>query len=238
MYKKKLKYILILISISLIVVLVSHHNITKTLDLFLEKTIQSLPKPIKFPNEYKNLFNEITQTKIKHIHSDNYNNKKTYPVSNINIYGMDGLITKFDITKEFSTSMKTINNFTPTTIWYENYSSKYLTIYLKRPQKTINKIIILSTQKIDTVLNKNKFIIIKGILKKVGISLVDTTTKLDKFDKPKLFNLYVEDERPFSYLKKDIKFYMILKRVNGKMYFIFFETKKFDDKKILSLFKR
>ncbi len=231
---KKNKLLITFILFGFVVLIISLLNIRKNLDIFLQKASEKWPKHITIPNDYLQLFNRNVN-EVKNITSLKYDN--SYPISFIKINDMDGLITKFKGSNSISFSFIKNNNVKQTPrVWYKDFSTKDLTISFNEPQKPIKELIVMSDN-IDTVLYGNKSTILKGDLKKIGISLLESNKNLDNYSDPKL-NFYFEDRRLFSYLKDDFKYYLILQKSNGTIYLVFLKSKGFNDKKILSLFEK
>jgi len=229
---KKNKLFMTLILFGFVVLMISLLNIKKNLDPFLQKISKKWPKHINLPKEYLQLFNR-NKYDVKNITSLKYDN--SYPISFVKINDMNGLITRFKSSDSLMFSFIINNNVKQTPrVWYEDYTTKDLTIRFNKPQKRIKEIIVMGDN-IDTVLYGRKSTILKGNLKKIGISLLESNKTPNNYLAPK-FNLYFEDRRIFSYLKDNFKYYLILKKSNETIYLVFLKRKDFNDKKILSLF--
>jgi len=187
------------------------------------------PKKIDLPADYKSLFNKKTQARIKHIYSKKYKTKETNPVSYIKIdsFGID--IFKFKCSNSL---LKIINikDIQPpkgsVILNYYSFGSPNIErLYRGNLTNEIDTIYIRTTKSIDTVHFSQNFIILKGTMGNLQIKVDNSKQGYDQ---------YFDDE---TYLNKALKYYLIWIQKEENIYELFIETKKFDDKKILSLFK-
>ena len=222
--KRKLNVIIIITFF--ITILLGFRYIIKTI---IMKTNIELPVRIDFPEDYKTIFNTKNQTKIKHLLTEKYNNLQTYPLSYIEIDSSIAYIFKYRSSEQLLKMLKIRDNKFKKGRFLSNYHSigslDIDILYRNNLTKKIDTLYIRSTKPIDTLLFNQNRVILKGIMGNLEIKVDKSKQGADQ---------YFDDE---TYFKEPSKYYLAWIQKNGYIYELFIETKRFDDKKIMSLFE-
>ncbi len=190
------------------------------------------PQRIRMPVDYVAIFDAKVRPKIVHFFSEVYHNHNTYPVTYIEIDSLSIHIFKFKFLNQSLSSSIHIQaskfpkwHFIPFYISYR--LDKHNLEILLRPNLTnqTNRIDIISSSPIDTVLFDQNKILLKGIIDKLMIKLDKSSYNADQ---------YIMDEFPED---PSVKFYLEWIEKDGYIYELLITTKEFNDEKILSLFK-
>lgn len=222
--KRKLNVIIIIVFF--ITVLLGFRYLIKTI---IMKTNIELPVRIDFPENYKTLFNNDVQKSIKHYYSEKYNKQETLPISFIKLDSFRINIFKYRSSEQLLKMLKIRDNKFKKGRFISNYHSigslNIDMLYRNNLTKKMDTLYIRSTKPIDTLLfNQNK-VILKGIMGNLEIKVDKSKQGADQ---------YFDDE---TYLKEPSKYYLAWIQKNGYIYELFIETKRFDDKKMMSLFE-
>ena len=201
--------------------------------IFIFKSMMLLaPQRIKMPDDYMAIFDKKVRPQIVHFFSEVYHNHDTYPVTYIEIDSLSIHVFKYKILNQTLSSTIHIQttkfpqwHFIP--FYYSLRLDKHNLEILFRPNLTIqtHRINIISSSQIDTVLFDQNKIILKGIMDKLMIKFDKSSYNADQ---------YIMDEFPEN---PSIKFYLAWIKKDGYIYEVLITTKKFNDEKILSLFK-
>ena len=217
------------ISVVVVLVIVTVFVYYNIFDFFKQMSEMEPPEKIVFPEDYKNLFNESTQTRIKHIYSDKFIGEKTYPVSFIKIDSLGVNIFKYRSSNSFQKILN-IKDKQPSkgiviNIYYSFGSSDIDKFYRRNLATDIDTIFIRSTKPVDTLLFTQNMVILKGTMGNLEIKVDKSKQRADQF---------LNDE---TYFKNASKYYLVWIQNKSNIYELFIENEKFDDKKILSFFK-
>ncbi len=221
--KKKILLIIIGLLINITIIISIWH------DFNTMSKITKLHINIDFPEDYKNLFNSNTQTRIKHIFTEKYKKQETYPVSYIKIDTIGIYIFKYENVNFVLKNIKIEADQFPKGYMYSYYHSIGFPntdiVYRDNLSRKMDTLYIRSTKSIDTLLFNGNKVFLKGEMGSMEIKLDKSKQNADQ---------YFEDE---TYFRKSPKFYLIWLQKNGYVYELFIENKEFDDKKIMSLFE-
>jgi len=222
---KKYKKVSIIIILTFVSLFFYYHII----NTFVKMSNIEKPLNVNLPVDYKNLFNTQTQTKIKHICSQKFNNKKTYPISRIKIGSIGVNIFKYQnqypLLKKIQIEVSNPFILRSDVDIYSRICSSEINQSIRTDlTNRIDTIYIHSTQPIDTLLFNPELVILKGVIGNLNVK-VDTTKK----NADQYFENSLVSQRP--------KYYLVWIKKEAYVYELFIDIKEFDDKRILSLFK-